>query len=256
MTTVICDLDGVVYLGQQPIAGSADALRRLQSAGVNTLFATNNSTRTPEEVVDKIRRVVGVEIPPSAVVTSAMAAAWLLDPADSPALIVGGPGVHQALAERDIETTTEPEEAKSVVVGADFEFTYAKLADAALAIRGGARFVATNTDPTYPTEHGLLPGSGSLVAAVAMAAGIQPEVAGKPNRAIRELLGEQCEGATWVIGDRLDTDIAMSDWDDDWQSVVVLTGVTDPDDDTSSADHIAADLADAVDKVLERLSER
>ena len=250
MTSVICDLDGVLYSGDEPIPGSSEALDELMTAGVTVWFATNNSTRTPSEVVAKIQSVSGVGVAPTQVITSALAAATLVAPEDSPVLILGGPGVAQALEDAGVELTEDPAEARCVVVGLDREITYQKLSNAVEAVRGGARFIATNDDPTLPTADGLRPGAGAIVAAIAAAADTPPEIAGKPNEPMRAMLRERIGGETWMIGDRVDTDIAMAALEPEWRSILVLTGVTGPDDHIGAADVVVDDLAEAAKLVL------
>jgi 4-nitrophenyl phosphatase len=119
------------------------------------------------------------------------------------------------------------------------------------AIRNGARFIATNDDATFPTENGLMPGAGAIVAAIAAASGVSPIVAGKPNEAMRSLIRSRGVGRAWVVGDRPDTDVAMASAEPDWSSVLVLTGVTDETSaDSNHADHVVPDLSAAVDLVL------
>ncbi len=250
MTDVVCDLDGVLYRGDVAVTGAPDALRRLIDAGARLTYVTNNSTRTPADVALKIETVTGVPTDPSQIVTSSQAAASMLTPEDRPAMVVGEIGVELALSEIGMEMTNQPEEAGCVVVGMYRDVTYDDIARAATAVRASARFVATNTDPTFPTAGGLLPGAGALVAAIATTAERQPEVAGKPHEAIRKLIRSRGLGEAWVIGDRLDTDIAMATAEPAWQSVLVLTGVTREDEDVSLADFVVPDFAAAVDVVL------
>lgn len=252
---LVCDLDGVVYRGHTVLPGSAEALRRAQDVGIALWFATNNSTRTPEQVHDKLRDVAGADIPLHNIVTSPQSAASLLTAEDHPAFVLGSEAIGRALVAEGISLTRDAAEAGSVVVGMDFDLNYERLAAACGAVSRGARFVATNTDPTYPVDGGLLPGSGALVAAVATASGRQPEVAGKPNEAMRALLRRRGVDSAWVVGDRLDTDVALAANEDGWKSILVLTGVTDGDEDTSAADHVVADLAAAVNLLLGHIAE-
>ena len=250
MTSVICDLDGVLYSSDEPIPGAAAALEELMAAGVTVLFATNNSTRSPSNVVAKILRVSGVVIDPSQIITSALAAVSIVDSNDAPVLVIGGDGVVSALTDANLEMTDDPGAAGSVIVGLDRDISYQKLSDAVSAIRRGARFIATNDDPTFPTADGLLPGAGALVAAISVASGITPEVAGKPNEPMRALLRARVEGNSWVIGDRVDTDIALAEGEPEWRSILVHTGVTGPDDDIGAADTAVEDLPEAIKVVL------
>ena len=225
MSTLICDLDGVVYLGDQEIPGSGAALTRFREAGWDVVFCTNNAARTPVQVAEKIRRVTGFEAEPDHVVTSAQAAATLVR-TDDIAYVLGGAGLLQAVAETAGAVTTDWREATVVVAGLDPDLSYERLSSAVLAVGAGARFVASNHDPTYPTPEGLRPGAGALVAAVIHATGVQPTFAGKPHAPMRELLAPHARGDTWIVGDRADTDLAMG-VAAGWRTVRVSTGVTD-----------------------------
>lgn len=251
MIDIISDLDGVIYRGDQVLPGTGKALSALIDAGGRITYVTNNSTRTPEEAAEKIQRLTGVPTDPKQVATSAVAAAHLLSMDDSPAFVVGEPAISAALAEVGVETTDEAKDASSVVVGMFRGISYSIIAEAADAIRSGCRFVATNTDPTFPTATGLLPGSGAIVAAIAAAAGKKPEVAGKPHAPMRRLLSERGIETAWVVGDRLDTDIAMATVEPLWRSILVLTGVTARNVDLSAADFVVDDFAAAVNVVLD-----
>jgi 4-nitrophenyl phosphatase len=164
-------------------------------------------------------------------------------------MVLGSEGIIAALAEADIAVTDDPGQATALLVGLDWELTYDRLTRAADAVRAGARFIATNTDPTYPIADGLLPGGGACVAAVQVTTGVAPEIAGKPHPPMRALLRAKGIGEAWVIGDRVDTDIALASAEDDWKSILVLTGVTAPGE-AHGADHVVPDLAAAVDLVL------
>lgn len=247
---VICDIDGVVYRGDHLLPGSDGALRRLLEAEVGLFFATNNSTRSPAYISQKIAQVTGVEVPSSAIVTSSQAAVLLLGTDPGPVMVLGSEGIHSALADAGIGETADPGEATALLVGLDWDLSYDRLTRAADAVRLGARFIATNTDPTFPVADGLLPGGGACVAAVQVTTGVEPEIAGKPHRPMRELLRAKGVGPAWVIGDRVDTDIALAEAEPDWKSVLVMTGVTDAGPAAQAADHIASNLAAAVELVL------
>jgi 4-nitrophenyl phosphatase len=246
---VICDIDGVVYRGDRLVAGSDLALRRLLDAGIGLWFATNNSTKTPEMVSERIALMTGVDVPPGSVVTSAEAAVGMLGADEWPVMVLGSKGITSTLDRAGIQMTDNPLAARALLVGLDFDLSYERLTRAADAVRAGARFIATNTDPTYPVAEGLLPGGGSMVSAVRTTTGVDPEVAGKPHAPMRALLRRRGIGEAWVIGDRIDTDIALARAEPDWRSILVLSGVT-RDDDTAAADHVVPDLAAAVDLVL------
>jgi 4-nitrophenyl phosphatase len=148
--------------------------------------------------------------------------------------------------------TDDPAAAGAVVVGLSRSLTYDIITDAMVAVRNGARFIATNDDSTFPTEHGLAPGCGAIVAAIAASAEAVPEVAGKPNEPMRGLIRSRVDGEAWVIGDRLDTDIAMAIAEPGWRSVLVLTGITSRVEAEAApgVDLVAADFSEAVDLVL------
>ena len=246
---VLCDIDGVVYRGDRLLPGSDIALRRLIEAGVGLWFVTNNSTRAPAYISDKIKRVTGVGISPDAIVTSSQSAVRMLGEEQRPVMVLGSEGIHSALADAGIGETADPREARALLVGLDWDLNYDRLTRAADAVRLGARFIATNTDPTFPIADGLLPGGGACVAAVQATTGIAPEVAGKPHPPMRSLLREKGIGKAWVIGDRGDTDVALAEAEPDWTSILVLTGVTAADE-AIAADHVVPDLAAAVELVL------
>jgi len=249
--TVICDIDGVVYRGDQLIPGSDRALQRLVTAGVDLYFATNNSTKTAANVAERISTMTGVDVSAGSIVTSSEAAVGMLEDGEHPVMVLGSDGISTALAEAGIEMTDDPMEARALLVGLDWDLSYERLTRAADAVRAGARFIATNTDPTYPVAGGLLPGGGAMVAAVRTTTGVIPEVAGKPHRPMRELLRARGIGAAWIIGDRVDTDIALAAAEPDWTSILVLSGVTTQRE-AQGADHVALDLQAAVDLVLTR----
>ena len=231
--------------------GSADALRRLDAAGVQILYITNNSTRSPEQAAEKITQATGVPVTPDQVVSSSLATVGMLGPDDDPVLVVGEDGVSDAVRRAGLTTTDDPDDARAVVVGLARSFDYDLLARATTAIRGGARFIATNNDPTFPTETGLAPGAGAIVAALVASSGSNPEIAGKPHPPMRAAIRSLGVTDAWVIGDRVDTDVALALEEEGWKSILVLTGVTPADDPgAGAADFVVDDLAAAADLVL------
>ena len=203
---VLCDLDGVVWLAHQPIAGSVDGIARLRANGHRVLFVTNNSGTRLEVQVATLE---GIGIPAEgAVLTSAQAAALLLQPGER-ALVCGGEGVVQALEERGVEPCFDGD-ADAVVVGFHRHFDFDGLARAARAVLRGARLIGTNDDATYPTPDGPIPGGGSILAAVETACGISAQVAGKPYAPMAALVvaavGENAARAAVMVGDRPSTD--------------------------------------------------
>ncbi len=224
----LLDLDGVVYRGHDPVVHAADALAQARRAGMRLSFVTNNALRPPHEVVRRLR-AAGVEADPRDIATSAQAAARLLAqqlPAGAKVLVAGGEGLRLAVRERGLVPVSRADEAPAAVAsGYDPELTYARLAEAVLAIFAGALWVASNTDATVPTERGLLPGAGALVAFVATATKATPQVAGKPERALHEEAASRSKAQRpLVVGDRLDTDIEGANGVGA-PSLLVLTGV-------------------------------
>jgi HAD superfamily hydrolase (TIGR01457 family) len=229
----LLDLDGVVYRGGSVIPHAADALKAAGQAGMRLAYVTNNALRPPESVAE---RLTGFGVPATAddVVTSAQAAARLLserlDPG-SRVLVTGGIGLRQAVEQRGLVVVeTLEDDPAAVVQGYDPELTYDRLSEAALAIRRGCLWVASNLDSTVPAERGLLPGAGSFVALLRTATDREPVVAGKPERALHEESVRRT-GAKQplVVGDRLDTDIEGA-VRAGTPSMLVFTGVATPRD--------------------------
>jgi HAD superfamily hydrolase (TIGR01450 family) len=263
----VLDLDGVIWLGDAPIAGAADAVASLRDAGEPVAFVTNNSYGRRADVAAKLTRH-GVE-PGDDVVTSAMAVAGLVD-AGERVLVLGGPGLVEELAGRGAEVhdarevvagSTDPDAVtaatidrgpfQAVVVGYHADFDYLRLTAALAGVRTGGRLLASNDDATYPTVAGPIPGGGSILAAVATASGTTPEVAGKPHRAMVDLVRGRLGPEGVGVGDRPDTDgrfaVALG-----YRFGLVLSGVTTAADLPTSppADLVADDLAALVDDVL------
>lgn len=239
----VLDLDGVVWLADQPIAGAADAIAELRRRGDAVAFVTNNSAVPRSHVEDKLARF-GID-PEDGVVTSAMAAATLVEPGMT-ALVCGGPGIAEELAARGV-TVVRDGDADVVVVGFHLDFDYERLRVASAAVRNGARLLATNDDATYPTPAGPIPGGGSIVAAVATASGVTPVVAGKPYPAMVDLVRDRVGTSGIGVGDRPDTDgrfaRALG-----FQWALVLSGVTSRSDlpVQPEPDLVADDLAGLV----------
>lgn len=200
----LVDLDGVVWLAGQAIDGSPGAIERLRRAGHRVVFVTNNAGPTRRTLVDRLA-AAGVRADPDDLVTSAQAAAQLVEPGQRVAMF-GDVGLREALSEREVTLVAMTAKPEAVVVGRTVELSYHELAAAADAIRGGARFLATNTDATFPTSHGLEPGAGAIVAFVATASGVEPIVAGKPHQAAADAVRDRYGPVAWMVGDRADTD--------------------------------------------------
>jgi HAD superfamily hydrolase (TIGR01450 family) len=230
---ILLDLDGVVILDEHPIDPAPVVVADLRAGGIELRFVTNNASRPAAEVAQVLQRA-GVTAAADEVVTSAMAAAALLarrHPRGAPILVVGGSGVHAALSDCGLTPVTAADQSPvAVMQGFSPEVDWPMLAEAAVAIRAGAEWVATNTDRTLPSPRGPLPGNGSLVAALATATGCSPESVGKPapalyDAALSATAGPIDRSRVLAVGDRLDTDIAGAR-NAALASLLVLTGVS------------------------------
>ncbi len=233
---VICDLDGVVYRGGDAVEGAPQALVRLKAAGLRIVYATNNASRPPGDVVAQLVSL-GAPCDLDDVVTSAQAGAALLAGALAPAarvLALGGPGVAMALRAVNLTpvapSACDDDDIAAVLQGLGRQLKVRDFEVAARHLTRGVRWVATNLDATFPLEWGIAPGNGAYVELLASTTGRRPEVVGKPfpplYRLATERLGTSPE-RTLAIGDRLDTDIAgagAAGVDCVW----VLTGVDQP----------------------------
>ncbi|RZU31599.1 HAD-IIA family hydrolase [Blastococcus saxobsidens] len=227
----LLDLDGVVYVGPDAVPGVPAALAAARDGGLRLGFVTNNAARTPEQVAEHL---TALEVParPADVITSSQAAATVvagLLGAGARVLPVGGPGVAAALRAAGLAVVATAEDGPDAVVqGYGPEVGWAQLAEAVVAVRNGARHVATNADATIPSPRGPLPGNGAMVGVVRDVTGQAPLITGKPDPAMHaECVRRTGAQRPIVVGDRLDTDIegarrAGTD------SLLVLSGVTDP----------------------------
>ncbi len=243
----VLDLDGVVWLGDQPLAGAAEAVSRLRAAGEPVLFVTNNSYARVADVEAKLARHGIAAV--GDVLTSALAAGALLQPEER-VLVVGGPGVVESVERRGCRIV-ESGPADVVVVGYNPAFDYALMTAASTAVRDGARLVATNDDATYPTPLGPIPGGGAILASIERATGLAAHVAGKPHEPMAEAVRARLGADGVVVGDRPDTDgrfaITLG-----YRFGLVLSGVTTTADlpVVPAADLMAADLATLVAEVV------
>jgi HAD superfamily hydrolase (TIGR01450 family) len=223
------DLDGVVYVGEHAVPGAVDGLRAARSHGMHLAFITNNASRPPGQVAEHLREL-GVDAVEGDVVTSAQAAARLVArhvPAGSRVYVIGGPGLHEALRELDLEPVVDLEDDPvAVVQGYGPDMPWRQVIDGAILVKEGLPWVASNMDLTVPTPRGPGPGNGALVDLVARYAGRRPLVAGKPERPLFEETLTRVGGERpLVVGDRLDTDIEGAR-NVGWDSLLVMTGVT------------------------------
>jgi 4-nitrophenyl phosphatase len=251
--TVLCDLDGVVWLAHQPIAGSVDAIARIRANGRRVLFVTNNSASTIASLEQALHQI---GIPAQGdVVSSSMAAARMIE-AGERVLVTGGPGIAEAVEQQRatvvLNTGTEVDDrVDAVIVGLHREFDYPRLAVAATAVRAGARLIGTNGDSTYPTADGPAPGGGAILAAVEAASGAIPQLAGKPHRPMATLIGEILSSVdqpfdpncVLMVGDRPETD-GLFAAELQCAFVLVRSGVVAPDQAVDSGIDIAVDLPD------------
>ena len=228
---VVLDLDGVVYRGDAPIPGAVDKIAELRRRGVRVAFCTNNSRATVAQYLEKLAGL-GVDAAPEQIVTSAVVTGEVLAARDRyrTAFVIGGEGVREAVSNAGIALVegAAGEAAELVAVGWDPAFDYAALRIGTQAILGGAAFVATNDDATFPAEGGRLwPGAGPIVAALEFATKNRAEVMGKPHRPMMEAAAARLAPAARiaVVGDRPDTDLAGAQIMG-WPSVLVLSGVT------------------------------
>jgi len=226
---LIIDMDGVLYRGKEAIPGTGTFLDFLREQGIGFVLATNNSTKTPTQYVNKLGEM-GVAVRSDEILTSAQATAMYLlsiAPPGARIFVVGQDGLFAALREAGFALVEDQPE--YVVAGMDFSVCYERLAQATLHIRAGAPFIGTNADRTFPSERGIVPGAGALLALLETATGVTPTVIGKPGTAIVEQALAQlgaCAAATGMLGDRLETDI-LAGQRAGLVTLLVLSGVTD-----------------------------
>ncbi len=237
---LVCDLDGVVYRGGHAVPGAADALARARHQDLGVVFATNNASRPPEQVAETLTGL-GVPADAAQVLTSSMVGARLLAsrlPAGAAVLAIGGEGVPAALRSvglTPIEPSASaggPRRVDAVLQGYGAGVCASDLAEAAYAVQRGAQWIATNDDRTLPTDRGLAPGNGTLVAAVRETVEQDPEVVGKPGPLMYEQAAADLGAGTsriLAVGDRLETDIAGAHAAG-MDALHVLTGVHGPAD--------------------------
>ena len=229
---ILLDLDGVLYRWPEPIDGAADAVRALRVAGKRIAFVTNNSSRTPAQVAERLTSV-GVDAKAEEVVTSALATAtMLIERGFRSAFVVGEEGLLEALSDVGIASVDpSADEVDVVVVGFDRGADYTKLKDASVLVQRGVSLVASNADASFPAPGGeSWPGAGALLAAIETTTGTRGEVVGKPEPPLFErALTSAGGGRPLVVGDRLDTDIAGAERLG-WDSALVLTGDARRDD--------------------------
>ncbi|NLE53271.1 MAG: HAD-IIA family hydrolase [Chloroflexi bacterium] len=225
---VALDMDGVLWRGGQPLPGVREFFTFLQAQAIPYALATNNSTTSVEDYVTKLADA-GVPATPAQIITSAVATAEYVRrhyPPDTPIYIVGETGLHQTFAANGFRF--DPDAARLVIAGLDRALTYEKIMIAAMRIRAGADFIGTNPDRTFPVPEGLIPGAGTVLAAIQAATDVAPLVIGKPEPTMFEVAVEHLGATpdtTLMIGDRLDTDI-LGAAQAGLRTALVLTGIT------------------------------
>jgi 4-nitrophenyl phosphatase len=244
---LISDMDGVLYRGDTVLPGVHELFEWLNERGIPYVLATNNSSRTRAEYVSKLAQMGIPGVPENAVVTSAVATADYMRqryPAGTRVYVLGMLGIREALTEAGFDLDAGSGEPVEVVVsGIDLNLTYDKLKQAALYIRAGADFIGTNGDVTLPNADGMIPGAGSLLAALQAATGRAPTIIGKPHAPMFEAslhtLGLPAENVL-MLGDRLDTDI-LGAKRLNIHTALLFTGVSQPED--QIRENIWADVA-------------
>jgi 4-nitrophenyl phosphatase len=229
---LVLDMDGVLWRGVEPMPGLVPFFSALRQQGIHFILATNNSTSTVAQYVDKLGGME-VEIRPDQVITSAYATAdhllTLAEPG-TPVYAVGEEGIIDALESRGFRVTAEG--AQFVVAGLDRHFTYDKMAQAMQLILKGASYIGTNPDVTLPTPGDLLPGAGAVLAGISAATGVEPMIVGKPEVLMFQQalvrLGTRPE-VTAMVGDRLETDI-LGGHNAGLRTILVLSGITQCDE--------------------------
>jgi 4-nitrophenyl phosphatase len=253
---LILDMDGVLWKEATPIGDLPLIFSVLAARGLRLTAATNNATKSPEEYATRLHDF-GVSIDPAKITTSAEATARTLEvqfPNSGAVFVVGEHGIEERLQASGFDVITDPDDDRkvvAVVAGLDREFTYRKLEAATEHVRTGAAFFGTNPDPTFPAPGGLVPGAGSIIAAIATAAEIRPTIVGKPSPIMFEVAAERIglgKAEVLVVGDRLETDIAGGQ---SWgaRTALVLSGVSTADQARAwrpKPDIVAADLAELV----------
>ncbi len=226
----LIDMDGVLVQGKRMIPGADEFINRIRTKKRNFLVLTNNSIYTPRDLAHRLQQV-GIQIDESEIFTSSMATARFLkiQHPEGTAYVIGESGLTQAIHESGyILTDTNPD---YMVLGETFNYSFEKITQAVRFVNGGAHFIATNPDPTGPTEDGLVPACGAMAALIQRATSTNPFFIGKPNpfmmRSALNYLGVHSEN-TVMIGDRMDTDI-IAGVESGMETYLVLTGVTQKD---------------------------
>ncbi len=228
---LVIDMDGVLWRGDTPLPGLSEFFGFLYERELPFMLATNNASKTPEQYLAKFNRF-GVTVARERVLTSSLATAAYLQNELEPGTnvyVVGQDGLIEAMRGVGFNVLSDSSQpAGAVVAGIDFTLTYDKLKHAAFLIQRGARFVGSNVDLTFPSENGLSPGAGAILAAIEASTNVKPTLVGKPNRLMFDIavqkLGSNLQH-TAMLGDRLETDVLMG-LDAGMAAALTLTGAT------------------------------
>ncbi|WP_407856279.1 TIGR01457 family HAD-type hydrolase [Enterococcus hailinensis] len=224
----LIDLDGTIYRGSEPIPAGRRFVERLQARQIPFLFLTNNTTKTPQTVADRLANEFSIYVSPETVYTATLATIDYMNDADKgkKVFVIGEPGLIDPILAAGYEWDTENPD--YVVVGLDTEVTYEKFVTATLAIQKGATFIGTNPDKNIPTERGLLPGAGSVIALIEASTQRSAIYIGKPEAIIMEkgleILG-LAKSEVLMVGDNYTTDI-LAGINNGIDSLLVLSGFT------------------------------
>jgi NagD protein len=227
--TYLIDMDGVLVEGQNAIPGAVNFIERLNAGGHKYLILTNNSRYPPSDLQHRLQ-TAGIKVEADHIYSSAMATAAFVQAQkpDGTAYVLGDTGLYQALAGVGYNLTDYNPD--YVILGETESYSYDKIIRAIRLLAAGARFIATNPDPSGPTEHGLTPACGAVAALIEKATGLSPYFVGKPNplimRSALRYLDEHSENAV-MVGDRMDTDMKVG-LESGLETILVLTGVTSP----------------------------
>ncbi|WP_077327759.1 TIGR01457 family HAD-type hydrolase [Virgibacillus siamensis] len=223
----LIDLDGTMYKGNERIEAAGEFVDKLVEEGIPYLFLTNNSSRTQEQISDKLKRM-DIQSTPEHVFTSSLATAKFIRKQHENArcYVIGEEGLHQAINDEGLVLTDK--DCDFVVVGIDRDISYDKLSKACIAVRNGATFISTNSDAAIPTERGLEPGNGALTSVITVSTGQKPTFIGKPEEIIMEQALETIGSSstdTLMVGDNYHTDI-LAGINAGLDTLMVFTGVT------------------------------
>jgi len=254
----VVDVDGTVVRGDDPIPGAPDAIDRLRAAGVDPLFVSNNPTKAPPAYVDRLG-TAGIDATADRVVTAGTVTTAYLraEHAADDLFVVGAPGLREQFREAGLTTIEDPDAADALVASIDHEFGYDDLRDALWALeRDGVAFLGTDPDVVIPAPERDVPGSGAIIRAIAGTAEREPDVVlGKPSEPALETVLDRLDAPAercLVVGDRLDTDVALGERAG-MTTVLVTSGVTDASDVADSAydpDFVLDSIA-GIDRVLD-----